>query len=200
MDFLKAIQIVNELITTFKVNPRYEHKGEDKWDVNAVGSDMDIVRNMATHQGKKDSHQSAYLCNVVSEGIHIWKILVNKVSDSWNDIGIWKTKLGEPILNNYFVSNKHSGYSYFLSHGKKSIPESPGKCGPKYGVACRSCDIITMTLNFDTLTLSFKVNAIDYGKAFDIEKTTYRAAISCYYKGDGFSLLSYTHHTDGVNI
>ena len=49
-----------------------------------------------------------------------------------------------------------------------------------------------MTLDFNKLCLSYKVNNINYGKAFDIENTSYRAVVSCYSKGNKFTLMEYT--------
>ena len=60
-----------------------------------------------------------------------------------------------------------------------------------YGRTCVDGDIVEMILNLYDLTLSYKINNKDYSKAFDVEKTSYRAAISSYYKNDKFTLLSY---------
>ena len=47
----------------------------------------------------------------------------------------------------------------------------------KYGNECKINDIITMILDLNNLTLSYKINDKDYGIAFaDIENTEYRAA------------------------
>ena len=50
-----------------------------------------------------------------------------------------------------------------------------------------------MTLNLNQLQLSYKINDTDYGKAFDVEKTSYRAAATLYYKETKFTLLSYKY-------
>ena len=46
-----------------------------------------------------------------------------------------------------------------------------------------------MCLDFDSLSLSFIINDIDYGKAFDIKQGEYRAAVSFHYNGDCIELL-----------
>ena len=47
----------------------------------------------------------------------------------------------------------------------------------KYGEDCKENDIIEMKLDFNDLSLSYKVKGIDYGKAFDIKQGQYKAVI-----------------------
>ena len=46
-----------------------------------------------------------------------------------------------------------------------------------------------MILDLDELTLSYNIDGKDYGKAFDVEKSKYRAAVYLYNKGATVTLL-----------
>ncbi len=48
-----------------------------------------------------------------------------------------------------------------------------------------------MILDFNALCLSYKVNGMDCGKAFHVQNTKYKAAITLGNKGDCISLISY---------
>ena len=48
----------------------------DEWDKNAIGSNIKINDNTIEHVGSDYKHQSAFLSNIVSSGVHIWKFQV----------------------------------------------------------------------------------------------------------------------------
>ena len=50
-----------------------------------------------------------------------------------------------------------------------------------------------MKLDLINLTLSFEINGKDYGKAFDVEKTSYRIVARPYYTNTKWTLISYRH-------
>ncbi len=129
--------------------------------------------------------------NAVQQGIHTWKFKAVKITCSWTLIGIWKTNSGTPPINSYFTNVNNNGYAYVINSQHKTNPSKQGYCGPKYGVICKDGDVIEMTLDFNTLCLSYRVNGSDYGKAFDVDNTTYKAAITLFSKGDSISLISY---------
>ena len=59
----------------------------------------------------------------------------------------------------------------------------------KYGVEVKNEDVVEMCLDMNTLVLSFSVNGIDYGKAFDVKQAKYRAFIVLGKKGNKIQLL-----------
>ena len=59
----------------------------------------------------------------------------------------------------------------------------------KYGVKCKNGTIIEMILNLNELTLSYKIDGKSYGKAFDVEKHGYRAAVYMMEINDSITLL-----------
>jgi len=60
-----------------------------------------------------------------------------------------------------------------------------------YGQSCFGVKEVDMILDFDALELKFAINGTDYGKAFDIERTTYRAAVNLSQVKDSVELLQY---------
>ena len=60
-----------------------------------------------------------------------------------------------------------------------------------YGVKIKDGDIIEMILNLIDLTLSYKINNTDYGKAYDVDKTSYKVAATLCAKNTKWTLLSY---------
>ena len=168
----------------------------DEWDPLLIGPDVKIDGNSVIHLSI--GYQSAYLSNIVSTGINIWKFSLNKVSDNWNIIGVTKTKYKQ-YVDNTFVMNKNDGYGYLIRYmdglcAHLTNPGDPGNAGKKYGSKkLESGDIIEVILDLNKLCLSYKVNDIDLGVAFkNIEKTTYRAAVTFYNKNEKISFISYT--------
>ena len=156
---------------------------QDKWDENMKGEYMQIISN--TIWNTADDFQNAYLCQEACSGIHIWKIQINRMANQGLHVfGVWKMKYGQPIWNN--------GYGYVLSCAKRTDCAHPYFLGRTYGISCSIHDIIEMILDFNSSSLSYRVNGIDQGKAFEfIEKTTYRAAITLSEYGDSIALISY---------
>ena len=164
----------------------------EEWDKNAIGEFVTINGNIVEHTGSHNKHQSAYLTNVVSSGINIWKFEATKRTFTWDLIGIWKTKSGEPSISRWFTDKMNNGYAYVIGDPRKTDPTNPGYSGGRYGIQCNDGDIIEMELNFNKLSLCFKVNGINQGKAFDVEDTSYRAAVSFYSVGEKYTFISYT--------
>eukprot|EP01084_Bolivina_argentea_P060355 110273_1 len=59
----------------------------------------------------------------------------------------------------------------------------------RYGVKCKTNDIVEMELNMKTLQLKYMINGIDYGTAFNVQKGRYKAAVAIWNKGDSVKLL-----------
>ena len=53
--------------------------------------------------------------------------------------------------------------------------------------------MVVMTLDLDELTLSYTLKGKDYGKAFDVEQTEYRAVVTLDGYQSRFSLVSYEY-------
>eukprot|EP01084_Bolivina_argentea_P251350 421550_1 len=136
------------------------------------------------------------MTRIASTGIHCWKVRIDKYTAGWSLLGVWKTKF-DPIIARHFENNVNQSYAFVLhesySDGYLSDPTKRGSNGRKYGRKIKNGDVIEMTLNLNDCTLSYKIGDTDYGKAFDVEKTSYKAAATVYYKDSKFTLLSYSY-------
>ena len=161
----------------------------DQFDPKCIDSKM-IKINEETQSVKIRGygHPSAYLKNIVDSGHHKWKFRIVQRT-SVMSIGIWRVQMNEsPPLDTYFTYGHDKGYAYSLSTGM-----STAICGAqsrtKYGVRGKDGDIVEMILDFDDLSLSFKVNGIDFGKSHDVTQGKYRAAVHLIGKGDEIQFI-----------
>ena len=96
--------------------------------------------------------------------------------------------------------SKGKAYSFQVSHaclskgdegdgdkGTDSWYLSHGGLAPR----CVEGDVVEMILDLDALELKYAVNDVEYGVAFKVENTSYRAVVSAYGDGDVLELLSY---------
>eukprot|EP01083_Nonionella_stella_P150639 480242_1 len=140
-----------------------------------------------------------YLRNKMSEGVHSWTFEVSKEKGY---VGIWKTK-HEYILNDILGSIGHSkcyawdmDRKYLMNPAKKGVLLRPyGSCPDlidEFGWP-GTREVIQMILDLNDLTLSFIINDIRCGVAFDIEKTEY-VAVFTLKRNNEIRLLQYEHH------
>eukprot|EP01084_Bolivina_argentea_P166138 288520_1 len=161
----------------------------DEFDKKCIADAMKLSGN--TLNQIRTGMGTAFLTNKISEGQHRWKFQLGHSVD-WTLIGIFKTR-NKIVLDTYFSRGGFDkGYTYISCDGRLGSetsgdwagnPRHYGKFKPKEG------DIIEMIVDFDSLELSYIVNGIDFGVAFKIEKTEYRAAIAMYYLADSITLL-----------
>ena len=121
----------------------------------------------------------SYLSNVIltqNGGIHAWKFRQNAVN--WNDsIGISKIS----SLNLVGDLDKDGQYCFMLSGNLLESREGlRDYICEAYGEAYKTNSIIEMILDCNNKSLRWIINNKDYGKAFDIEDGSYRAAVSLY--------------------
>ena len=57
--------------------------------------------------------------------------------------------------------------------------ELRGYSEKNYCPKCKEGDIIDMYLDLNNFELKYSINDKDYGKAFDVENTSYRAVVCC---------------------
>merc|ERR1712187_712572 len=106
-------------------------------------------------------------------------------------VGIWKIQKNiKPTTNTYFTTGgAYKGYGFLASTPMLIDPVKGNGKFKDYGIKCKVGDIIDMILNFDDLSLSFKINGTNYGKAFDIKQEKYRAAAYMNCRGDVIKLI-----------
>eukprot|EP01084_Bolivina_argentea_P208739 355765_1 len=176
----------------------------DEWDNKCIGKCLQInvetISNICSSKsGVKTSYGSAYMKQIISFGHHEWKFKITKYHlGTWNQhrmslmIGVWRVKENQhPTVNRWFTEEPNSGYGYNVAVGQCSDPQSGLCCGKAYGRRCNEGDTVTVILDLEKLTLAFKVNEYNYGKAFDIVPDKYRAAVFLSQDGDSVTLLEY---------
>ena len=175
---------------------------QDQWDQNQIGDLMILRNNVVTFTGgprRESRGNTAFLSKVVNRGVHGWRFKSDIRFCHWwcATIGIWKCSDDSfPPKNDIFTLGEHRAYGFNLSQGTLVNPQDGkvGKTPVDYGQICFGAKIIDMILDFDALELKFRINGIDYGKAFDIENTTYRAAVNLSRSNDSVQLLQYECH------
>lgn len=107
---------------------------------------------------------NTYLENIASGGIHIWKFRCDKVEE-FDIIAIRDVDSESLRLERYFDAaadaHKVVGYGFALD-GTLTYIQDVGMTGDDYGQKCKDGDSILMCLDFENLTLKFKINNNDY--------------------------------------
>ena len=159
--------------------------GCDEWDKDYISQDFKRCGDNILIKTKR-STANAFLKRIMNDGYHEWKFKIpiyNQGSDTL--IGIWRIKDNEqssPPLDLFWFSNGHA----FGLHGRLFGDGNTRNHGLS---ACGHNTIIHMILDFNNLSLSYNVNGITYGKAFDIKPGKYRAAVYLCQKGDSIELI-----------
>eukprot|EP01084_Bolivina_argentea_P022832 42465_1 len=160
----------------------------DKYDplMKAAGIKLSNDNMRATSQRGKA--ESCMLTRNVETGYYSWKFKIKKVS-GFMIIGIWMVgKETERAINTYFTIDG-SGYGYCCHFARITDPDSGFTNYADYAIKCKSGMIVEMFVDFDKLSLSYKVNGKQYGKSHDIVQHKYRAAVYMLCKGDCVEIL-----------
>eukprot|EP01084_Bolivina_argentea_P020489 38098_1 len=182
------IKAQNDLIASM-ITPKNEQKEvivSDKWDPNAIGSNIQIDGKTVT-KIKRDGHETAYLSNIVHAGVHHWTFLI----DQFKKQGGWTMRIGVYFGDKMTYDGTYDKNCFcLLSYaGKLEIP-----CKAKYAKAFFEGDKVDMYLDLDEQTLSYSINDKYYGKACQVNKgPNYRAVIGIYEDGNKIKLLAYDH-------
>lgn len=151
----------------------------DSFDPKWKGAGMTLSNDNRRVEYKNSGMQSLYCKKIVESGYHEWKFKVvqTKTYGGYFTFGLWRcSKNKNPPLNTYFTKGANQGYGYSVDAAKKSRITN-GSCSEPFGVLAKSGDIVEMMVDFEQLTLCWKVNGESYGKSHDITQDKYRAAI-----------------------
>ena len=164
----------------------------DRFDPNHISQATELDEYTQTlTQVENARPSSSYLENIVDSGRHQWTFKIVERRGTVI-IGIWRVLQNEqPPLGHNFARGsyrQYRGYGYFVSKGLRT-DKNCGVSDSPYGVVCKDGDIVEMILDFDELSLSFKVNGTDYGKCHDVKQDKYRAAVFLYEAGCKIQLL-----------
>ena len=169
-----------------------------EWDKELIGERVEFIEETnSIKQIALNRSSSTYLKDIFDSDVHHWKFKIEKITDpdDWYcTLGISKMKSADFKTNCAFTyASKQGGYGYAYSIARKTNKRGHAFVSDdenKYGVKARSGDIIEMHCDMNKLELSFSVNGIDQGVAYEnMEKTKYKAAINLYCEGDMVSLL-----------
>eukprot|EP01084_Bolivina_argentea_P193676 332261_1 len=166
----------------------------DHFDPNCIANVMTLNEENQSVTQIKDQMASCYLKRIVHSGHYIWKFKIEHCKNNaggWMMIGIWRVQQDTtPPLDSFFTRGQQQGYGYSTCDG--TISNSAGGYTSKsYGIKVPTGSTVTMILDFDSLSLSFKVDDEDYGKSHHINADSYRAAVYMGRKDDCIRLLSY---------
>eukprot|EP01084_Bolivina_argentea_P066715 121631_1 len=169
----------------------YLNQNKDEFDINNCHKDLKINDNYI----KTDSNfRSCFLKNIVNKRKYIWRFQQNEgVIIAGCLIGIYDTKFKTSDYNFdeffdsvTFKSGISTGYGLRLD-GRLTNPENSTIWGKKTELKCQPGDIIEMILDFNNLTLCFKIN--NKQCTVKIENGEYKAALTLC--SGSFTLLSY---------
>lgn len=174
----------------------YMNQNKDGFDTKETNSKMNIFDGNCIEVKKfprmnielKTMTVNSYLENIAENGIHIWRIKCKQMGVSSGMFGIRNIEISTLRQYGDFdeISNAKKasvgGYSVYLAGLKKEITNNGcewknGGLPKEFAKGCVTNDIIEMTVNFRTLSLYYKINNDDYGKAFDIKQGRYRAVV-----------------------
>lgn len=166
-----------------------------KWDEELFRTIISNLTNTTiTQWARSKTKESAFIEPMLECGIHTYKFkIANRETAQFEDtieIGIWLNfNDNNPIIHDRFDFNENkniqTGYA-FITNG--NIRTSIDKY-KQFGIECKNGTIIEMTVDLDALSLSFKIDDVDYGKAFDIMSGSYRVAAFLPNRWDSLKLI-----------
>ena len=153
----------------------------DKYDFKHIGKYLKLTDNdlTITNSGSY-AHGSAFGTIICDKGLYQWKFEINKITSGFIFIVICRIEEDpSPATDIRFAYGNQQGYGYYLKGEKFDIITvgSTNNVINKYGNKCVTGNIVHRILDLYGITLSFKVNDVDYGAAYDnIKESKYRAA------------------------
>eukprot|EP01083_Nonionella_stella_P166912 559536_1 len=154
-------------------------KNEDKWCKTYLHKEFKINNNII-QKTQTITRCTAFLSNVVDKGKHGWKFKFIGDSASPLCVGIWcdNMNVNDHHLSNYLGKFANSAYVFDLWAAATNICNASDSWTDDntYGRRVCSGDVISMYVDFNSLSLSFAINATNYGISHKIKNNKYRAA------------------------
>eukprot|EP01084_Bolivina_argentea_P208737 355759_1 len=180
----------------------YYHILMDKWHMDSLCDEFTVenetlITNNAEWTNDSDYHRTAFLSNIIESGQYKWTFQVlnyKGTSHGYNYFfGIHKissSKDLKQLSKTYFTKDTKNVYGWLAScRMLLDLKCNVGSCNDDYGQEIKDNDIVEMCIDLYNMHLKYIVNGKDYGKAFDIEKTKYRAAVLLSCQGNQIKLL-----------
>ena len=180
----KELEIPSGIIDLFIL---FYGNGSDEWDPQLIPTEnIELDKEKQIVTTLTAGSINVYMKRIVEYGYHEWKMKVKYGRSDTNSgysvggelmIGLWRVqKDKKPPQSTYYTDGKEQGYGFHVTSGQLIDHEYGYGTLKKYGEKVTD-GIIDMILDFNRLSLSFKIDGKDYGKAFDITQDKYRAAI-----------------------
>eukprot|EP01083_Nonionella_stella_P176085 615170_1 len=170
----------------------------DEWNQNLISKSTyftaDPANESVLHHSGSNGLKSAFLTNIVDEGKHCWRFVIKKYSSFNLMFGIWNLESDpEPKINAYMGSKGNTAYVFDFGYAElnKHDGSSVWTGANSYGTRCTEGSIIDIRLDFDALTLSYTINKVDFGVAFNIKQGKYVFGVTSYSKDNCIVLEQY---------
>ncbi len=139
---------------------------------------------------------SAFLSNIVSNHKHQWRFkIINTKTYAYIGVRANKTDPTDNELNSLHYplgsQAKNGSFGLQLKFESSLLRGDPQRINEQYCPVCSKDDIIDMYLDLNKFELSFAINNKHYGKAFDVDKTSYRAVCCLILTHKALELLFY---------
>ena len=184
--YIKNIQIMYDIhIPNVIFNIVFDYYDIITWETNDIWKSkyIDVLSdNIVISRSKKNNSpcfRSIFLSDIIFNGKYEYTFKVLKTRETlWDAIfGIYNIKYGNPSIESSFPLTKPECSYCFIFGGYLEERKSPGSRGRKYGRELKKNDELTMVIDMNKHELSYIINDINYGKAFDILDTNYKVGI-----------------------
>ena len=163
----------------------------DEWDPKLISKCMELKSKTLTQIAV--GYRSSYGKRIIDSGIFKWILKINQWENNGFMLGLRTVKSNDdiPPTNTWFTECGYkNGYGFRIRPSLTSLTGPEGYAGGKeYGVEPQNGAIIEMILDLDNLTLSYIIDGVDYGKAFDVTEGKFRLALFLHKVGDSLTLL-----------
>ena len=166
---------------------KYYHQSKDRFHPELHGKDVTVINeNVIKQKSTGGSIQSAFLSNIVTDGIHHWTFKMGKVV---HFLGICSNKdISKHTKALFYMKQPESfGLNLIIGCLRGNAQNIPGQYCPN----CKEGDKVEMHLDLNQMELKFIINDKDYGKAFDIPSGEYRVGICLYRPIETVELIRY---------
>ena len=170
----------------------------DEWDSKWTHDSYLIINDKKLKLTKRITSATAFLSQIVDQGIHCWKFKIIEYgspgSDSFRFAIVVNDEASLPTIRSTALGCvSHTTYAWEAGFNARLIDHDDGmRWGDSYGKKCQQNDIVSMNLDFTKAILSFGINEESFGGAFAIcVDKTYRAAVDMDGENDEVELISY---------
>eukprot|EP01084_Bolivina_argentea_P241585 405522_1 len=164
----------------------------EEWNKNLIVNNVNIQNNIITN--KLSSWCTSFLSNTYNKGHHQWIFKVKKkIYDIFIGICLNHKYDKKLALNTWIGNEANRSYAFSVTFAtvNKFNKLNEWEDQDSYGIQCKDNDIISMMVDFDSLTLSYCINNKNYGIAHHIKAGTYVVAVTVSRKGESIEFVKH---------